>query len=161
MRWSVRWLPKPRQKLHKVARAGVAIQLGLDQTAPSGLYRIERARKHKHNRAVGDPGETSTLQGAGSNGFERQHSEQLTKSVDRFIEQWLHRFGCTVAAGQSGAAAGEHHIHSVVGDPMADVGSDSIPVIRADAPVRQTVARLLQELLQTVAAGVIGKRSSI
>ena len=57
-------------ELGQVARAGVWVELGMDQPVPSCGHRIQRSRQDKHKRAVGYAGKAAALQGAGADAFE-------------------------------------------------------------------------------------------
>ena len=104
----------------------------MDEPVPCRGHRIERSRQHKHKGAVGYAGKAAALQGAGADALEGEHTEQFPESFDCFVQQRCHRFGGAIAAGQTGTATGDHHIHRGSGDPAAQVTADLIAISGAD-----------------------------
>ena len=80
----------------------------------------------------------------------RELAEHLAKALHRALEQHADRLGHPVLLVEAGAAVDEHHLDSLVGNPVAHLGADAKQVVGAERPVGQHVAGLGQGLDQIV-----------
>ena len=95
------------------------------------------------------------MQGAGADALEGEHAEQFSESFDCFVQQRCHRFGGAIAAGETGAAAGDHHINRGIGDPAAQFTADLIAIIRAELSLLKLMPRVFEAALQLISAAVV------
>jgi hypothetical protein len=135
--------------------------LSLDQAIPGGFDCIEGARKNEDDRSIGHARKAATLKAAGPDCFKREHSEQFTETVDAFVEQWFDRFRGAISPRQSGAAAGDDHMHSVIGDPGADAGTDLVAIVRADPAVSKAMTGSLQPPMQGITSTIVRQGAGI
>ena len=160
-RLTVSCLSQPGDELHEIAGLGRCIELSLDQAIPGGFDCIEGARKNKHDRSIGHARQAATLKAAGADRFKREHPEQFAETVDAFVEQRLNRFRGAVSPRQSGAAAGDDHLHSVIGDPGADAGTDLVAIVGADPALRKAMTSSLQPPLQGITSTILRQGAGI
>jgi hypothetical protein len=71
--------------LGQIARPCGLIELRANQFRPGGFDRIKGAWKYEYKSAIGNTSKTSALQRAGANRLERQHTEELPETIDRFV----------------------------------------------------------------------------
>ena len=145
----------------QVAGTGLFIKLSTDEPVPSGGYRIQRSRQHKHKGAVGHSGEATTLQGAAADAFKGEHAEQFAESIDGFVEQRCHSFGSAIAAGQTGTATGDHHINRWIGDPAAQLRADPVAIIGAELSLMQAMPGGFKAALQLISAAVVRQAACV
>ena len=117
--------------------------------------------QHKDEGAVGHTGQATALQGAGADVLKGEHPEQFTEPFNRLVEQGGDSFRCAIAAGQAGAAAGDHHIHRWIRDPVAQFSPDLVAVIRTQCPCLQVMASGLQLVEQVIATGIVRQAAGV
>ena len=145
----------------QVAGTGLFSKLSTDEPVPSGGYRIQRSRQHKHKGAVGHAGKAAALQRAGANALEGEHTEQFPESLDCFVQERYHRFGGSIAASESGTAAGDHHINRGIGDPAAQFTADLIAIIRAELSLVKAMVGGFKAALQLISAAVVRQAACV
>ena len=127
----------------------------MNQPIPGRGHGIKGSGENKDEGAVGDSGETATLQGAGADGFKGEHAKQLAETVDGFVEQWAHRFRGAIAAGQPCSAGGDHNVNRRIGDPAADIRSDLVAVVRTNGAFAESMTGRLETCLKVSATGIL------
>ena len=142
-------------QLSQVARTGGSIQLRSDQLFPCCAHGIERSRQHEHERAVRDAGQTTTLQGARTDRLERQHSEEFSKTVDRFVQQGCHCFWRAIPTRKTRSTVCDHSIHTRIRDPTADHGADVVTIVGTDGSLHDVMTCVEQLSLQVITTGVV------
>ena len=83
------------------------------------------------------------------------------KAVDFLLEQRSHGFGRDVAAGEAGAAGGQHRVDLGVGGPAPDCRLDLGDLVPDDGAVGKLMARLRDQPGEQRAGFVIGQRARI
>ena len=77
------------------------------------------------------------------------------------LEQHADRLGHPVLLVEAGAAVDEHHLDSLVGNPVAHLGADAKQVVRAERPIGQLMARVGKGRDQIVTRAVIGSGAAV
>lgn len=116
---------------------------------------IQGPRQHKDKSAIGHACQTTALQGAGADAVKGDHTEQLTKSVDGFVQQRFNGFWCPISTGQACPAAGDHHVNGWVSDPSAEFRPDLIAIVRTECTLMELMASVCDAALQLIAAAVL------
>ncbi len=83
------------------------------------------------------------------------------KTVHPLFEQRLERLRRHVASGKAGAAGGDDHIDTVVGDPAPDDGADRVDVVGDDVARGEVVTGGREPVGQRGAGFVIGQRARV
>ena len=93
------------------------VELPDQDVVPGVLDRARAARQREQVGAAGDPAEGARLHGRGADLLLAQHAEQLAEAFDALLQHALERLRRDVAAGDAGAAGGDHHVDLRIGDP--------------------------------------------
>ena len=124
-------------------------------------------------QAPGDPGQAEDVGGARNTGrgpaLDRrgadlgvaQHVEGDRKAVHPLFEQRLERLRRHVAAGEAGAAGGDHHVDVRIGDPDLHLRLNAFDVVRHDVAGREPVARRGQPIGERCAGLVVVQRTRV
>ena len=111
--------------------------------------------------AVGHAAGGARLHGGGFNIFVTQHAEQLTESRYGFFVERFKRFGRHVAAGHTGAAGGDDHVHFRIGDPFFEHELNRLDFVFHDLFGDYVMARLFSPIHQDVAGLVVRFRAGV
>ena len=91
------------------------------------LHRAGAARQREQIGAAGNAAERARLHRGGADLLVAQHAEQLAEALDPLFQHALERLRRHVAAGDAGAAGGDHHVDRGIGDPAAQMRARSAP----------------------------------
>ena len=81
--------------------------------------------------------------------------EQLAEALDVLVQQAGDRLGRAVAAGETGAAGDQDHLHVILGDPLRHLGADAVQIVLQQHPGSQPVPGLGEPIDEQL-AGRIG-----
>src|SRR4051794_8497941 len=125
-----------------------------DQLRDRQANRMLGSRQHEHRRGTRDPGGSPRQHGRAPDFLVAERPEQLTKTIQPFLEQPLDRLVRAVAGRDPGAAGGDDRVDAA--EPLGNGVANLARLVAQERAFGDEVPRRVEELGNRAAADVRG-----